>query len=114
MVEHNTNLKEGVKTMTTEDDQNSERLEIHENALTSDYIERANDGYYFYNGNKYYKWLLVYYTYAHEWGDKRHVFYGNTLDGVLKHYPKERLADTFDDDDEWTTGDLIDNYEWGL
>lgn len=80
----------------------SERLEIHENVLTSDYIELLD--------NK--KWKLVYCTYANEWCDREHIFVGDTLDEVLEHYPKDRLDDMVDD--EWTTQDLIDNYEWGL
>lgn len=84
---------------------NVERLEIHENVVSTDYIERLNGGD---------KWKLVYYTYATEWTDKEHVVYGETLEDVLKHYPECRLKDKLADDDEWTTEYLIENYEWGL
>lgn len=117
MVETNLyQLIKGDNIMTTINDQNSERLEIHENVVSSDYIERANDGYYFEHDDKDYKWRLVYFTYATEWTDREHVVYGNTLEETLEHYPKERLSDRLDDDpnDEWTTEDLINNYEWGL
>ncbi len=78
-------------------------ITIHENALTSDELSKAPDGYHFkgHNGSVYH---LTYYTYANEWGDKENHIYGKTLDSVLKRYDKAtgRLQDKQPIDDDYT------------
>lgn len=81
-------------------------IDIHENALTTDYVVRLADGYC-YKGRNGARYKLVYYTYANEWGDKDHSIYGRTLDAVLKKYQSltGRLYDK-QDDEGMTTEDL--------
>ena len=88
-----------------------ERLDIHENVVSTDYIEHTQDGFYF-KGHGKSPWKITYYTYLNEWCDKEHTFYAKTLDGLLKHYPQDRLNDNIDD--ELTVKDLLEIYEWGL
>lgn len=81
---------------------NTIKYMIHENALTTDYIEKCKAGYYFKgHGGSTYK--LVYYTYANEWGDREHILYGRTLDAVLKKY--DQLTKRLDDPQEYLAGE---------
>ena len=68
-------------------------VDIHENALTTDYIEKCKSGFCFGGGRGRYK--IVYYTYANEWGDRENVVYGRTLNAVMNKYQKatKRLDD---------------------
>lgn len=92
-------------------------ITIHENALTSDTLEKAPKGYHFtgHNGSVYH---LTYYTYANEWGDKDHHLYGRTLESVLARYEKEtgRLQDKqlIDDDYTPTTEELAWEIDYTL
>lgn len=91
-------------------------VDIHENVLTTDYIEKCKSGYVFGDGHGS-KYKIVYYTYANEWGDKENVIFGRTLNAVMTKYQKatRRLNDEQPDlsgkDDEGhyeTTRDLIE------
>ena len=91
-------------------------VDIHENALTTDYIEKCKSGYRFSDGHgSIYK--IVYYTYANEWGDRENVVFGRTLNAVMNKYQKatKRLDDEQPDLSEQdesgkyeTTRDLIE------
>lgn len=82
-------------------------MTIHENALTEDSVVKCADGFYFKNHNGA-RYMLIYYTYANEWGDKANRIYGKTLDAVLKKYQKltGRLYDKQDGADGMTTEEL--------
>ena len=69
-----------------------DRIELHENVLTTDYIEVAPDGYHFkgHNGAKY---LLVYYTYANEWSDRENVKYFKSYNRLREFYNKLNRGD---------------------
>lgn len=87
--------------------ENTNTIDIHENAITCDYIVYCDKGYYFkgHNGARY---KLVYFTYANEWSDREHTIYAKTLDALLAKYDRatKRLND-MTDDGETTTEQLI-------
>lgn len=97
------------------------RYQIHDNALTTDYVEKCEEGYC-YKGHNGARYKLVYYTYANEWGDNEHTIYGRTLDAVLSKYGRltHRLDDEqpdisgeADDDGHYeTTRELAEMIEW--
>ena len=82
-------------------------IDIHENALTCDYIEACKAGYHF-KGRNGARFKIVYYTYANEWGDREHTIYARTIEAVLKKYHKAtgRLYDKQGDDGDMTTEEL--------
>lgn len=86
---------------------NTNQIDIHDNALTTDYVVRLADGYC-YKGRNGARYKIVYYTYANEWGDHEHSIYGRTLEAVLNRYNKltGRLHDVQDDEDGMTTEEL--------
>ena len=100
------------------------KYDIHENALTTDYIEKCDEGMHYkgHNGSNY---CIVYYTYANCWGDTEHCVFGKSVESVLakyhkltgrKHDKQAFLSDVESEDDEYcmTTEDLayiIDDIE---
>lgn len=83
------------------------RFDIHENVVSSDYIEKTDSGRY----------ILTYYTYATCWTDKEHKIKGNTLREVLDEYENatHRLGDIQDEDGNSggiTTEELAEMVDW--
>jgi hypothetical protein len=58
---------------------------VKENALTEDLLHVADTGKVF-SGN--YEAILEYYTYANEWGDKKHIRRFRTLENARKYILK--------------------------
>lgn len=67
---------------------------LHENPLTTDYVEIAEEGFIFKGGVKY---VLHYYTYANEWGDKENIKKFKKLETLEKFYKKLGRGDLEDD-----------------
>lgn len=67
---------------------------LHENVVTTDYVEIAPSGYAFKNGVKY---VLHYYTYATEWTDRENIKRFKTIETLKKFYNKLKRGDLEDD-----------------
>ena len=83
------------------------RFDIHENVVSSDYIEKTDSGRY----------ILTYYTYATCWTDKEHKIKGNTLREVLDEYENatHRLGDIQDEGGSsggLTTEEIAEMVDW--
>lgn len=59
------------------------KWDLHENVVTTDYVEIAPDGYHFKGGVKY---ILHYFTYATEWTDREHIKRFKKLETLEKYY----------------------------
>ena len=68
--------------------------DLHENPLTTDYLEIAKDGYVFSGGVKY---ILHYFTYANEWGDKENIRRFKKIETLEKFYNKLNRGNLEDD-----------------
>lgn len=82
-------------------------FDIHENVVSTDYIEKTDSGRY----------VLTYYTYATCWTDNEHKIKGNTLREVLDEYENatHRLRDVQEVDDEGyatITEELAEMIDW--
>ncbi len=70
------------------------KWQLHENPLTTDYVEIAPDGYQFKGGVKY---ILHYFTYANEWGDRENIKRFKKIETLEKYYNKLNRGDLYDD-----------------
>lgn len=68
--------------------------QLHENPLTTDYVEIAPKGYHFKGGMKY---ILHYYTYANEWSDRENIKRFKKLETLEKYYNKLNRGDLYND-----------------
>jgi len=68
--------------------------QLHENPLTTDYVEIAPNGYQFKSGVKY---ILHYFTYANEWGDRENIKRFKKLETLEKFYNKLNRGDLYND-----------------
>lgn len=70
------------------------KWQLHENPLTTDFVEIAPDGYQFKGGVKY---ILHYYTHANEWSDREHIKHFKKLETLETFYNKLNRGDLYDD-----------------
>lgn len=67
---------------------------LHENPLTTDYVEIAPKNYQFKGGVKY---ILHYYTCANEWSDREHIKRFKKIETLEKYYNKLNRGNLYDD-----------------
>ena len=67
---------------------------LHENVVSTDYVEIAPEGYYFRGGVKY---ILHYFTYATEWSDKENIKRFRSEKALSTFYHKLGRGDVHDD-----------------
>lgn len=70
------------------------KWQLHENPLTTDYVEIAPDGYQFKGGVKY---ILHYFTYANEWSDRENIKRFKKIETLEKYYKKLDRGDLYED-----------------
>lgn len=63
-------------------------LVINEGVLNDDELLVAEKGKCF-DGNRFYKFAVCYYTFANEWCNNPHFFFAKTAENALKRYKKE-------------------------
>lgn len=83
-------------------DDHSTRVNLKENPLTTDYMEICHEGYH-YIAPKHPRVKVVFYTYAHEWGDNENIFYATTVENALKRYQTKKGKLTEDEMDDIET-----------
>lgn len=67
---------------------------LRENVLTDDILRVADKGKCF--GRRDYKCQVVYYTYANEWSEHKHVSHARTVESAIKRY--ERIKGKLDEE----------------
>ena len=70
------------------------RWDLHENVVSTDYIEVAPKGYQFKGGVKY---ILHYFTYANEWTDRENIKRFKKIDTLETFYNELNRGDIYDD-----------------
>lgn len=70
------------------------KWQLHENVVTTDYVEIAPEGYQFKGGVKY---ILHYFTYANEWSDRENIKRFKKLETLEKYYNKLDRGDIYSD-----------------
>lgn len=70
------------------------KWDLHENVVSTDYVDIASQGYTFKGGIKY---ILHYFTYANEWCDREHVIKFKKIERLEQFYNKLDRGNIEDD-----------------